>query len=348
MNFLKQLIKEVGDEHTSLAEDGASSAEFTGYIDTGSLIFNAALSGTIFGGMPDNKVLALAGQEAVGKTFFALGLCKHFLDTHDHAGIAWYMSEPAVTVKMLTDRGIDPKRLMFSEPMTVQEFKFAVIKFADAYVALEEQPPLMMVLDSLGNLSTTKEMEDSTEGKDVLDMTRAKVIRGVFRTIGLKLARAGIPMVVTNHTYDQMDQYKPKMMSGGGGLKYAGDMIAFLTKSKDQDDDKEKKVHGDIVHISMQKARFSRPFTKVDVLLNYTTGLDRYYGLLPLAVKAGVFTKLPKGYEYAGKRVYEKEINASPEEFYTEDVLRVLDDTARKEFQYGTHQEDDGDTEEVK
>ena len=177
MNFLKTLIKEIGDENASLAEDGTSSAEFSGYIDTGSLIFNAGLSGSLFGGMPDNKILGLAGEEATGKTFFALGLLRYFCETHEEAAGAWYMSEPAVTKKMLQDRNIDPSRVMFAEPQTVEEWKFAVIKLANTYIELEEKPPFLIVLDSLGNLSTTKELTDASEGKDVLDMTRAKTIR---------------------------------------------------------------------------------------------------------------------------------------------------------------------------
>ena len=130
MNFLKTLIKEIGDEHASLAEDGTSSAEFTGYVDTGSLIFNAALSGTIFGGMPNNKILGLAGEQAVGKTFFALGIVQHFIDTHKQAGAAWYMSEPAVTKKMLEDRSINPNQVMFAEPQTVEQWRTAVLQRA--------------------------------------------------------------------------------------------------------------------------------------------------------------------------------------------------------------------------
>ena len=335
MNFLKQLIKEIGDESTSLAEDGASSAEFSGYIDTGSLIFNAALSGSIFGGMPNNKILALGGEEATGKTFFALGLVKHFFDTHAQSAGAWYMSEPAVTKQMLSDRGIDPNRVMLDEPETVEQWKFKVLDAANYYLAQEEKPPFIMVLDSLGNLSTNKELKDSNEGKDILDMTRAKTIRATFRTISLKLARANIPLIVTNHTYAQMDQYKPRMMSGGGGLKYAGDMIAHLTKSKDKDDT-TKEVYGDIIHVEMQKNRFARPFTKVDVYLNYEKGLDKYYGLIPLAEKAGILTKLAKGYETEGyKRIYDSQINEMKDQFWTPQRLAILDVWAKKEFGYG-------------
>lgn len=344
-SFLKQLVKNIGDESASVAEDGVSSAEFSGYIDTGSLVLNGQISGTIFGGMPNNKILGLAGEEATGKTFFALGLVRHFMETHDEAAAAWYMSEPAVTKQMLVDREIDPKRVMFAEPQTVEDFRTLGLQTLEAYLGLEEKPPFMMVLDSLGQLSTNKELADALAGNDVKDMTRTQLIRGAFRTLSLKLAKAAVPMIVTNHTYAQMDQYKPREMSGGGGLKYAADALLFLTRSADKDKD-TKEVYGDIIHCSMKKNRFARRDTKVDVRLDYDTGLDRYYGLLPLALAAGVFVKKAKGMDYDGKTVYEKDVVAEPEKFYTDEVLQIIDEQAKKTFKYGQHGEVDAtDTE---
>ena len=165
--FLRNLVEGFKDEDTSIAEDGAGSAEFTGSIDSGSYSLNAALSGSIFGGVPNNKITAFAGESATGKTFFVLGIVKSFLDSNPDAGVIYYDTEAAVTRDMMKSRGIDTKRVIIAEPDTIQKFREHGLKFLEAYGKTEEadRPPMMIVLDSLGMLSTSKEMADSLEGK---------------------------------------------------------------------------------------------------------------------------------------------------------------------------------------
>jgi hypothetical protein len=146
--------------------------------------------------MPNNKILVLAGEQATGKTFFSLGLVKRFLDDHEDACIVWYLSEPAVTKKMLVDRGIDPNRFMFIEPETVLDWETQVLKAIEKYKEEEDKPPVMMCLDSLGALASPKELADALEGKNKKDMTRTQLIRGAFRKIEMKLAKVGIPLIV--------------------------------------------------------------------------------------------------------------------------------------------------------
>ncbi len=336
--FLRQLIKEIQDENTSIAEDAVSSAEFDGYIDTGSLIFNAQLSGSLKGGLPNNKCLVLAGEYAVGKTFFALSMAKSFLDQNQDAFVFWYLAEPALTRKMLLDRLIDPNRVIFAEPDTVQQWKFHLIKLLDTYMATKDTPPMLVVLDSLGALSTTKELKDSEAGKEVDDMTRAKVIKATFRQIDKKLAKAKVPMIVTNHTYSQMDQYKPREIGGGSGPKYAGDIITTITASKDKEGEGAKTiVNGNIIHLHMYKNRFAKQHTKVDVLLSYDTGLDRYYGLLELAEKYEIIKRKsrgPKGILYIlpdGREIEKHELTPS----VWDSMMDILELAANQEYEYG-------------
>ena len=219
-NYFSDLAKAMNDENTHLLSDGNNSAEFTGWIDTGSFILNALVSGSLYGGVPNNKVVALAGEQATGKTFFALGMVKNFLEQNKDGGTIYYDTEAAVTKDMMETRGIDTNRLIVAEPQTIQQFRHHGLQVLDRYIDSKESPPMMMVLDSLGQLSTTKEMEDSTEGKETRDMTKAQVIKATFRTLGLKLAKAQVPMIITNHTYDVVGAYVPtKEMSGGSGLK---------------------------------------------------------------------------------------------------------------------------------
>ena len=192
-DFLKSVIKEVGNEYASLVTDGVEAGDVDSYIDTGSYIFNALLSGTIHGGLPANKITALAGESATGKTYFLMGMVKNFLDTNPDAGVIYFESESALTKELIVNRGIDPNRMVIMPVTTVQEFRTQAIKVLDTYLVQDEseRKPLFLCLDSLGMLSTTKEIEDTAEGKETKDMTRAQITKGAFRVLTLKLGRAG-------------------------------------------------------------------------------------------------------------------------------------------------------------
>lgn len=336
-DFFRNLVDEIKDEDTTIASDGKGSAEFTGFIDTGCFILNAVLSGSLFGGVPNNKITAFAGESATGKTFFVLGVVKAFLDQHPTGGVVYYDTEAAVTKSMMEQRGIDTTRIIISEPDTIQKFKTHALKMLDAYDKQPEnkRPPMMFVLDSMGLLSSNKELEDSLEGKDTRDMTKAQLIKAVFRVITLKLAKVKVPMLVTNHVYDVVGSYVPtKELGGGTGLKYAASTIAMLSKRKEKDG---TEVIGNIIKVKMYKSRLSKENQTVEVLLTYDKGLDRYYGLLELAEKYRIFNKVSTRYELPdGSKVFGKEINNNPTKYYTEEVLAKLEEVARKEFSYGT------------
>ena len=232
-DFLKDIIKETGNEYATLASEGIDAGDVTNFVDTGCYSLNALLSGSIHGGMPANKITAIAGEAATGKTFFALGICKHFLDKDLDAGVIYFESESAVSKNMIEDRGIDSKRFVVVPVATVQEFRSQAIKIVDKYLEQGEdkRKPIMFVLDSLGMLSTTKEMEDTAEGKETRDMTRSQIVKSTFRVLTLKLGKANIPMIMTNHTYDVIGSMFPqKEMGGGSGLKYAASSIIYLGK----------------------------------------------------------------------------------------------------------------------
>ena len=192
----------------------------------------------------------------------------------------------------------------------------------------------MLCLDSLGMLSTTKEVEDTADGKETRDMTRAQVLKAAFRVLTLKLGRAKVPMVVTNHTYDVVGSMFPtKEMGGGSGLKYAASSIVYLSKKKEKDG---TEVIGNIVHCKNHKSRITVENKMVDVRLTYNKGLDKYYGLLDLALKYDIFKSVSTRIELPdGTKQYAKTINNDPEKFFTEDIMKQLDECADKEFRYG-------------
>ena len=340
-DFLKSLVKDLADEHTTIAADGKSSAEFSGTVDTGSYILNAALSGSIYGGVPNNKITAFAGESATGKTYFVLGVISQFLKLNPDGAVVYFDTESAVTNDMLEDRDIDPLKVIKSEPDTIQKFRHNTLRMIDKYLEqdLAERRPFMFVLDSLGQLSSTKEIEDTAEGSETRDMTKAQILKATFRVLNLKLSKAKVPMLITNHTYDVVGAYHPtKEMSGGSGLKYSASTIAFLTKKKERDG---TEVTGNIIKVRMHKSRLSRENRQVEVLLDYNKGLHRYYGLVDLGIKYDVFKKVANRIEVEdGKKVYAKVMYDNPDDYFTASVMDKLEEAAQKEYQYGFSEDD--------
>ena len=329
-DFLKDIIKETGNEYASLVADGVEAGDTDTFIDTGSYIFNALLSGSIYGGLPSNKITAIAGESATGKTFFLMGIVKNFLDANPESGVVYFESESAITKQMVIDRGIDPNRMIIVPVTTVQEFRTQSLKVLDRYMQqdVDVRRPMFMCLDSLGMLSTTKEVEDTSDGKETRDMTRAQVLKAAFRVLTLKLAKAKVPMVVTNHTYDVVGSMFPtKEMGGGSGLKYAASSIVYLSKKKEKDG---TEVIGNIVPSLVGSEMCIRD------RLTYDKGLDRHYGLIDLAVKYDIFKSVSTRIELPdGSKQYGKTIMNDPEKYFTEDVMKQLEEAVGKEFKYG-------------
>ena len=335
MDFLKDIVKDIGNEYASLVSEGVAAGDCDSFVDTGSYIFNALVSGSIYGGIPSNKITAIAGESSTGKTFFCLSIVKHFLDSNPNAGVIYFESESAITRSMIEERGIDSTRMIIVPVVTVQEFRTQAIRIADKYLETKtkDRQPMMFVLDSLGNLSTTKEIEDSEAGKETRDMTRAQVIKSVFRVLTLKLSKAGVPMLVTNHTYDVVGSYVPtKEMGGGSGLKYAASTIIHLSKSKEKDG---TEVIGNIIKCKANKSRFTKENSIAETRLFYDRGLDPYYGLLELGEKYGIFSKSAGRYEVNGVKTYAKTILNDPDKYFTQEIMEQLDDAASREYKYG-------------
>jgi RecA/RadA recombinase len=241
---------------------------------------------------------------------------------------------------MIESRGVDSSRIVVMPVATVQEFRSQSIKVIEKYLEQPEasRKPMMFVLDSLGMLSTTKEMEDTAAGKETRDMTRSQIVKSTFRVLTLKLGQAGVPMIMTNHTYDVIGSMFPqKEMGGGSGLKYAASSIIYLGKRKEKDG---TEVVGNIIHCKNYKSRITKENAQIDVRLSYKQGLDRHYGLLELGEECGVFKKVSTRYEMPdGTKVFGKSINTEPEKYFTTEVLDKIDEFTRKKFTYGADEE---------
>jgi len=333
MDFLKEIVKEIGDDYTQLAADIQENERF---IDTGSYIFNGLVSGSIYGGVSSNRITAIAGESSTGKTFFSLAVVKNFLESNPDGYCLYFDTEAAVNKGLLESRGIDLSRLVVVNVVTIEEFRTKALKAVDIYLntKIEDRKPCMFVLDSLGMLSTEKEIRDALDDKQVRDMTKSQLVKGAFRMLTLKLGQADIPLIVTNHTYDVIGSYVPtKEMGGGSGLKYAASTIIYLSKKKEKD---QKEVIGNIIKAKTAKSRLSKENKDVSIRLYYDErGLDRYYGLLELGEIGGLWKNTAGRYEMNGKKVYAKQIYANPEEYFTNDIMEKLDAIAKTQFSYG-------------
>jgi len=333
MDFLKEIVKEIGDDYTQLAADIDGTEQ---YIDTGSYIFNGLVSGSIFGGVSSNKITAIAGESSTGKTYFSLAVVKNFLDSNPDGYCLYFDTEAAVNKGLLESRGIDMNRLVVVNVVTIEEFRSKALRAVDIYLKTDtaDRKPCMFVLDSLGMLSTEKEIRDALDEKQVRDMTKSQLVKGAFRMLTLKLGQANVPLIVTNHTYDVIGAYVPtKEMGGGSGLKYAASTIIYLGKKKEKDG---KEVIGNIIKAKTHKSRLSKENKQVEIRLYYDErGLDKYYGLLELGEIGGLWKNVAGRYEINGKKVYAKAVYKDPEQYFTPEVMQALDEIAHQEFSYG-------------
>jgi len=333
MSFISEIINEIGDDYANLASEIDETETF---IDTGSYIFNAVCSGTIFGGLSGNKITAIAGESSTGKTFFSLAVVQNFLAANPDGICLYFDTESAITKSMLSERGIDTNRVVVLNVVTIESFRQKALQCIDKYLQLDEdnRQPMMFVLDSLGMLSTEKEIGDALADKQVRDMTKSQLVKGAFRMLTLKLGQANVPLIVTNHTYDVIGAYVPtKEMGGGSGLKYAASTIIYLSKKKEKDG---KEVIGNIIKAKTAKSRLSKENQEVEIRLYYDErGLDKYYGLLELGECGGLWKNVAGRYEIDGKKLYAKAILAEPEKYFTPEVLEKLNVIAEGNFKYG-------------
>jgi len=347
MTQLNDLMGLTKNPYATIAGDGIDWSDVSGYIDTGSYMLNALLSGSIYGGLADNKRLAIAGETSTGKTFAALTMVKLFLEQHKDSYVAYFDSECAVTKDMFIDRGIDAKRVAVFDVSTIEALRYQVNQMADGYLKLPEKKRkrFMIVIDSLSQLSTEREMQTVEDGKNKADMGNTqKLIKSMFRTLSSKLGHGHVPVVITAHTYKEMGSMFPRsIMAGGSGTYFSADMIVFLSKSKVKEG---TEVIGNSILCTQTKGRFTKENKQVRIGLRFDTGLQRYDGLLDLAEKYGIVTKLSTKYKFKGepedsKGAFAKRIYKNPEKFFTKEILDEIDKAAAEEFLYGSALEEE-------
>lgn len=335
--FLRNLIKKSGNDMGSImAEETLSNT--TDWIPTGSLALNGLLSGDINRGIANNKIIAFAGENGTGKTFLVLEIAKEAIKKGYE--IIYFDSENSTENEMVVKRGIDSTKIAYLPIDTVENFRDQIVKIVNDYNdnSDADKPKLMIILDSLGNLSTKKELADVESGSEKKDMTRSQVIKSIFRVLSLKLAKAKIPLLMTNHTYADMGSFIPRqIMSGGSGLKYSASSIIHLTKSKAKD--KNKNVCGFYFRCVTVKNRFCKPDAVVKIYLDFKDGLHKFYGLQEYG--SPVLEKASRGWTLNDEAISENNLFNKLDWSTSQGLLETCGNAIHKSFAFGGADEAD-------
>lgn len=290
MSLRDKLIKNSTIEFTDTLED---SKIFTkkDMIPTSVPMINVALSGTVDGGITPGLTM-LAGPSKHFKTGFALLLASAFLKKYKDGVILFYDSEFGTPQSYFKSYGIPFDAVVHTPITDIEELKFDIMK---QMKELQRGEHVMIVIDSIGNLASKKEVEDALEEKSVADMSRAKQLKSLFRMITPHLSLKDIPMVVINHTYKEIGLYPKDIVGGGTGSYYGSDNIWILGRQQEKDD---KEIKGYHFVINIEKSRYVKEKSKIPILVSYEGGINRWSGLLEIALEGNYIAK-PKAGWYA-------------------------------------------------
>lgn len=292
-----------------LMSDGAGVSEITDYIPTGNYICNACLTGSVFKGAPNNRILCLSGESGTGKTYLLMNMAREAQKKGHY--VIWYDSENAIELSQLVQFGVDPEKFRYEPVGTVQDFKTSITQTLDLLIEQKEYgnqiPSIFFVLDSVGNLATQKEIDDAKSASDKADMTRAKQIRAIFRIIAHKMGVIGATLAFSNHIYMTTDLFAQRVQSGGKGLVYGASIILNLSKAKLKEGSDNLQT-GIVVTAEPDKNRFCKP-VKVKFYISYVNGMNPYVGLEE-------YISFERCGIQKGKFITEKEYNKSPNSEY--------------------------------
>lgn len=260
-----------------LMSDGAGVSEITEYIPTGNYILNAAFTGSLFQGIPNNRSVQIYGPSSTGKTYILLNLAREAQKKGYY--VIWYDSENAIESGQVKSFGCDITKFRYEPVQTVQEFRTSVTNLVDTLIEQKEMgntiPKIFIVLDSAGNLATQKEIDDSKAGQEKQDMTRAKVMKSIFRILMSKLGVIGASFVFSNHCYNTLDLFSQQVAAGGTAGEYGASIILLVNKAKLKNGNEQV---GIIVNAKPTKNRFCKPVC-VKFHIDYKTGLNPFVGL---------------------------------------------------------------------
>jgi RecA/RadA recombinase len=278
-------------------------------IQTSVPALNVALSGKLDGGLTPGLTI-FAGPSKHFKTAFAMMLVKSFLDKYDDGIVLFYDSEFGAPQSYFENFGIDTGKVVHTPITDIEQLKHDIMKQINE---LERKDRVMIVVDSVGNLASKKEVDDALDGKSVADMTRAKQMKSLFRMITPHLTIKDIPMVVVNHTYMEIGMFPKAIVSGGTGIYYSADNIFIIGRQQEK---QGTEIVGYNFIINVEKSRYVREKSKIPIEVTFEGGISKWSGLLDIALESGHVIKPSNGwYQIA-----------------TEEKKYRLNDTYNKEF----------------
>jgi len=250
---------------------------------------NVALSGSVDGGVTPGLTV-LAGPSKHFKTSFALLMAGAYLKRHPEAVMLFYDSEFGSPQSYFEQFGIDTSRILHTPIANVEELKFDLISQLEN---IERDDHVIIVIDSIGNLASKKELEDAKNEKSVADMSRAKALKGLFRMCTPYLTMRNIPMIAVNHTYQEIGLFPKAIVGGGTGIYYSADNIWILGRQQDK---KGTEIQGYHFVINVEKSRYVKEKSKIPITVSWDGGVRRYSGLLDCALAGGYVTKPSNGW----------------------------------------------------
>jgi len=335
------------------------------YINTDIYMLNALLSKSIYGGVSDNRMTVFAGPEAVGKSYLCYNIARNAQKLGKN--VIYIDTEFSIELSELTEFGIDvsPEKFMLIRSNKVEDIKFMMSQFLNTLkqekIAGNDIAETIVFLDSIGQLASNKEVEDAIDGKNKVDMSRAKAIKSLFRIINADLGYLDIPLVCTNHTYKTMDLFPQDVQGGGKGVDYSASSIVFLSKAQlktGNEDDLDLNSSGILVTAKAKKNRNAKP-KKIKFEINHSSGVNPFKGLeyfctpenfnkIGIAKVKKVVDKKAKTVEYieGGTKWYVKHLDKSFYEkqlytpkIFTKEVLDALEPIIYKYFSYASQEE---------
>jgi RecA/RadA recombinase len=349
-NGVKEDFREIFDDLEALNPESSVLSQsplsvVKNWIDTGCYALNAIMSGSVFGGVPQGRIIGFAGPPSSGKTLIMNKIIGNAQKNLGQFGVIWD-SEVAVDATAATNVGCDASRIRHCPVESVEDCRNQIVKFLDRVIESGNKGKFIISIDSVGNLASSKEVADAAAGKNATDMgLRAKSIKSMMRTLTYKAAKAETTILFSSHIYDDPAALYPSLVknqSGGKGPLYLASLLVQLAHKAEKDakdHEGEKKIAGaERVGATMSaltvKNRFVPPFLRTDMYINYKTGLDKYAGLLELCIDYDIIVQTGSTYQLADgtKLGYKKQFKSQPELW--QDILPKLDKALKDEFKY--------------
>jgi hypothetical protein len=302
--LLKKVLKNSKNPYISQLEKSEIFGHQTEY-PTDIYGLNIALSGSLFGGYQAG-IVTIAGRSKNFKSLFGLEMAKAFLRKHQDGVLIFFDSEFGSPRGYFDSFGDMIDRVVHAPIVSLEDFRTQILNHIDG---VSREDKIMFLVDSIGNLASTKETEDALDGKNIVDMTKAKVVKSIFRIITPLLVLKDIPLVQISHTYQSLELFSKEILSGGTGITYSSNTIIFVGKSQEKDG---TDIIGWNFTLNIEKSRYVREKSKIPILVTYESGINKYSSVFELAEEFGFITKPSQGwYEYKGNKSRRKDIESN-------------------------------------